>query len=44
MGGEYSIQRKRCKILIRKFEGMIFLGRPRHTWEDDIKMDLKLQM
>jgi hypothetical protein len=29
MGGEYtSTQRKRCKILIRKVEGMVFLGRP----------------
>jgi len=25
----------------RKFEGKVPLGRPRHRWEDKIKMDLK---
>jgi hypothetical protein len=26
-----------CKVLIRKVEGKMLLGRPRHKWEDDIK-------
>jgi hypothetical protein len=29
------------KILFRTFEGYRPLGRPRHRWEDNIKMDLK---
>jgi hypothetical protein len=28
-------------VLVRKHEGKGPLGRPRHRWEDDIKMDLK---
>jgi hypothetical protein len=30
-----------CKILAGKREGKRPLGRPSHTWEDNIKMDLK---
>ena len=29
------------KILVGKPEGKRPLGRPRHTWEDNIKMDLR---
>jgi hypothetical protein len=29
------------KILVRKREGTRPLGRPRHRWEDDIRMDLR---
>jgi hypothetical protein len=29
------------KILIRKHEGKRPFGRTRHTWEDNVKMDLK---
>jgi hypothetical protein len=28
------------RILVGKPEGRILLGRHRHRWEDDIKMDL----
>ena len=34
MGGAY-------RISVGKPEGRISLGRPRHRWEDNIKMDLK---
>jgi hypothetical protein len=27
------------KVLVRKFEGKRRLGRPRHRWEDGIRMD-----
>jgi hypothetical protein len=30
-----------CRILVRKPEGMIPLGRSRRRWEDNIKMDLR---
>jgi hypothetical protein len=30
-----------CKILVEKSEGKRPLGRPRHSWGDNIKMDLK---
>jgi hypothetical protein len=33
-------QRKVYKVLVRKPEGKIPLGRPRHRWEDGIRMDL----
>jgi len=33
--------RKAYKILIKKLEGKRPLGRHRHRWEDNIKMDLK---
>jgi hypothetical protein len=29
-----------CTALVGKPEGMIPLGRPRHRWENNIKMDL----
>jgi hypothetical protein len=29
------------RILVRKPEGKRSLGRPRHRWEDNIKMDLQ---
>ena len=29
------------KVLVRKSEGKRQLGRPRHRWEDNIKMDLQ---
>jgi hypothetical protein len=29
------------KILVRKPEGKRPLGRPRHTWDDNIKIDLR---
>jgi hypothetical protein len=29
-----------CRVLVGKPEGKRPLGRPRHRWEDDIKMDL----
>jgi hypothetical protein len=34
-------QRKVNKILVRKPEGKRPLGRPRHRWEDGIRMDLR---
>jgi hypothetical protein len=30
------------KIFVGKPEGKIPLGRPRHRWEDNIKMDLRV--
>jgi hypothetical protein len=29
------------KVLVGKPEGNMTLGRPRHRWKDNIKMDLK---
>jgi hypothetical protein len=29
------------RVLVGKLEGKISLGGPRHTWEDNIKMDFK---
>ena len=29
------------RVLVGKPEGKSTLGRPRHTWEDNIKMDLR---
>jgi len=29
------------RVLVGKYEGKRPLGRPRHRWEDNIKMDLK---
>jgi hypothetical protein len=29
------------RVLVEKPEGKRLLGRPRHKWEDNIKMDLK---
>jgi hypothetical protein len=34
-------KRNACKILVRKPEGKTPLGRPRHGWVDNIKMDLR---
>jgi hypothetical protein len=31
-----------CRVLMGKPEGKELLGRPRHRWEDNIKMDLQL--
>jgi hypothetical protein len=28
------------RVLVGRIEGKRSLGRPRHMWEDDIKMDL----
>jgi hypothetical protein len=33
-------ERKVCKVLVGKPEGKRPLGRPRHRWEDEIRMDL----
>jgi hypothetical protein len=30
-----------CRVLVGKAERKRPLGRPRHTWEDNIKMDLQ---
>ena len=30
-----------CKVLVGKPEGKGPLGRPRHRWEDSIKLDLQ---
>jgi len=29
------------RVLVEKTEGKISLGRPKHRWEDNIKMDLQ---
>jgi hypothetical protein len=34
-------ERKMYKVLVGKPEGKRPLGRPRHRWEDGIRMDLK---
>jgi hypothetical protein len=42
MGGARSMYGERrgiCKVLVRKPEGKRPLGRPRHRWDDNIKMD-----
>jgi hypothetical protein len=33
--------RNAYRILVGKLEGKLPLGRPRHRWEDNIRMDLK---
>jgi len=30
-----------CRVLVEKSEGTRPVGRPRHRWEDNIKMDLQ---
>jgi len=30
-----------CRVLVEKSEGRRPLGRPRHRWEDGIKLDLQ---
>jgi hypothetical protein len=34
-------KRKACRILVGRPEGMRPLGRPRHRWVDNIKLDLR---
>jgi hypothetical protein len=34
-------KRNACRILVGKPEGKRLLGRPRHRWVDNIKMDLR---
>jgi hypothetical protein len=34
-------ERKVYKVLVGKPEGKGQLGRPRHRWEDEIRMDLR---
>jgi hypothetical protein len=34
-------KRNACRILVGKLEGKRSLGRPRHRWEDNIKVDLR---
>jgi hypothetical protein len=46
MGGAHSADRERrgvysYRVLVGKLEGKIPLGRPRHRWEDNIRMDLQ---
>jgi len=36
-----SVRRGVCRVLVRKPEGRRPLGRPRHRWEDNIKIDLQ---
>jgi hypothetical protein len=37
----YAAKRIVCRVLVGKPEGNIPLGRPRHRWKDNIKMDLR---
>jgi len=37
----YGRDEKCTQILVRKPKGMILYGRPRHTWEDNIRADLR---
>jgi hypothetical protein len=37
----YVREERRIRVLVGKPEGTRALGRPRHRWEDNIKMDLK---
>jgi hypothetical protein len=34
-------ERGTCRVLVGKLEGKRQLGRPRHRWEDNIRMDLQ---
>ena len=34
-------RRNACRVLVEKPQGKRSLGRPRHRWEDDIKMDIQ---
>jgi hypothetical protein len=38
----YGEKREVCRVLVRKREGGRPLGRPKHRWEDNIKMDLRI--
>jgi hypothetical protein len=35
-------KRNACRILVGKPEGKRPLGRPRHRWENNIRMDLRV--
>jgi hypothetical protein len=37
----HAWERKVYKVLVRKPEGKRLLGRPRHRWENGIRMDLR---
>jgi hypothetical protein len=37
----HTWEREVYKVLVRKSEGKRPLGRPRHRWEDGIRMDLR---
>jgi hypothetical protein len=37
----YGERRSMYRVLMGKLEGKIPLGRPRHRWEDNIKVDLQ---
>jgi hypothetical protein len=37
----HGVKKDTYRILVGKSEGKISLGRPRHRWEDNIKMDLR---
>jgi len=39
--GTYVESRGAYRVLVGKLEGNRLLGRPRHRWEDNIKMDLQ---
>jgi hypothetical protein len=39
--GRIGDERNAHKILVGKREGKRPLGRPKHTWEDNIKLDLR---
>jgi len=34
-------RRGACRVLVGKHEGKRPFGRPRHIWDDNIKMDIK---
>jgi hypothetical protein len=36
----HGAKRNACKVMVGEAEGMGPLGRPKHRWEDNIKMDL----
>jgi len=41
MGGEYGEEKNTHSVLIQKPEGKRPLGRPKHRWNNSIKVDLK---
>jgi len=41
MGGACGMYGEEKRVLMEKPEGKRPLGRPRHRWEDNIKMDFK---
>jgi hypothetical protein len=38
---ERMVKKNAYRILVGKPEGKITLGRPRHRWVDNVKMDLR---